>query len=94
MKSILEASGVPQGWGFGSNQGDRPAYAVKGAFNPARVRPDWAQKTDPRPIFPHNASGPFADPFPILTGAAYVPDPIMKAPKSAVHDYYHRERNT
>lgn len=96
MRSILGATGVPESFGRGPDQGNRPGYAVKGVLNPARPRPDWKRlvQAGVRPIFDNSVTGPYSDPFPILTGSRFDPASMMKAPRSALADFEHREVNS
>lgn len=80
MRSILGATGVPADFGSGTGQGKRPGYNVHGVFNPARPRPDWQLlvSTGVRPLFDNTVTGRYSDPFPILTGARWVPEAVAK----------------
>ncbi len=64
MQRILDASGMKK---LPKDQSGLPAHQIHSQRQTWRINPFWRQEA--RPIFPRNATGPYAEPFPILTGA-------------------------
>lgn len=94
MRYVLAATGIPSDWRHGDRKDNRPGYAVKGVFNPARVRPDWKilAAAGVRPIYDNSVTGPYSDPFPILTGARWVPEAAGKGTsRQTLHEWAHRQ---
>jgi hypothetical protein len=85
VESILKATGI------NSDQAGLPAHQIHSLRQMVRVNPFWRQEA--RPIFDHNASGPYADPFPILTGANTQIAVNRKGPSEQdIEAYRHRRR--